>query len=140
MTQLQQILSTNEYSFKSNVNALDTIEDLLVKDMREAIIVSTQSVSLLLGSVVRKVNSGFYRMVMVKPNILKFSILELKSLSVLYIATWLIVVSTFRTTEPDGYEGVSKLEMFTYEIINSEHSLYSTHLHLSEGENRARNG
>lgn len=62
MTQLQQISSKNEYSFKSNVNALDTIEDLLVKDMCEAIIVSTQSVSLLLGSVVRKVNSGFHRM------------------------------------------------------------------------------
>ena len=41
MTQLTQISSKNEYSFKSNVNALDTIEDLLVKDMCEAIMVST---------------------------------------------------------------------------------------------------
>ena len=75
-------LGKNEYSFKSNVNALDTIKDLLVKDMCDTIIVSTQSNSLLLGSVVKKVNSGFHRMVMVKP-IIKFSILKLKSLSVL---------------------------------------------------------
>ena len=37
MEQLKQISSKKEYTFKSNINALDTIEDSLVKDMCEAI-------------------------------------------------------------------------------------------------------
>ena len=37
MEQLQQISSKKEYTFKSNVNALATIEDSLVKDMCKAV-------------------------------------------------------------------------------------------------------
>ena len=37
MKQLKEISSKDEYTFKSNVNALKTIEDSLVKDMCEAI-------------------------------------------------------------------------------------------------------
>ena len=37
MEKLQEISSKKEYTFKSSINALDTIEDSLVKDMCEAI-------------------------------------------------------------------------------------------------------